>query len=247
MQNTDLEKHIESQKELFLATLTHDLKTPLQAQIKSLELLSNGNFGVINKSQKEIVDMIIESSVFMREMLYSVLLTYKYENGLAKLNKKSFDVDNLLRVCLKEIMHLAEEKNIKIEYQNLAVNNYIFADEGQLRRVFSNVLNNAINYAYKNTKIFVSFQEYKECIKFKIKNTSAPIPKNIKKHIFDKYVSGDNLNSRKGIGLGLYFCQKVIEAHNGKISLNGNETSNEFIIELPKSENALNEKALVLV
>ena len=84
MQNTDLEKHIESQKELFLATLTHDLKTPLQAQIKSLELLSNGNFGMINKSQKEIVDMIIESSVFMREMLYSVLLTYKYENVLAK-------------------------------------------------------------------------------------------------------------------------------------------------------------------
>lgn len=237
MQNTDLEKNLELQKELFLATLTHDLKTPLQAQIRSLELISAGTFGKVNKSQKDILDMVIESSVFMREMLYSVLSTYKYENGLAKLNKKRFDIDCLLRVCLKEIFHLAEEKNIKIEYQNLAVNNYIFADEGQIRRVFSNVLNNTINYAYKNTKIFVCFQEYKECIKFKVKNTSAPIPEDIKNHIFDKYVSGDNLNSRRGIGLGLYFCQKVIEAHNGKITLNGNDTINEYVIELPKFDN----------
>ena len=230
MQNTDLEK----QKELFLATLTHDLKTPLQAQISSLELLSKGTFGAVNNEQKEIIDMIIESSSFMREMLYSILSIYKYERGMVRLNKQNFNFDNLIRTCLKETIHLAREKQIQIEYKNLSAETSLIADESQIRRVLSNILNNAINYAYQNTKVFIEFQDDKDKFRLKIKNTSAPIPEEIKNHIFDKYVSGDNLNQRRGIGLGLYFCKKVIEAHNGQIILNGFDTSNEFIIELPR-------------
>ena len=125
---------------------------------------------------------------------------------------------------------------MQIEYQNMAAKTIINADESQIRRVFSNILNNAINYAYKNTKIFVVLQEYQDSFKLKIKNTSAPIPDEIKSHIFDKYVSGADAQHRRGIGLGLYFCKKVIEAHNGKISLNGVETSNEFVIQIPKCD-----------
>lgn len=233
-QNIDVEKQLELQKELFLATLTHDLKTPLQAQISSLQLISNGTLGEINKSQKEIIDMIIESSSFMREMLYSLLSTYKYENGMVSLNKQNFNFDNLICICLKETAHLVQEKNIQFEYKNLATQSVLNADESQIRRVISNILNNAINYAYKNTKIFVVLQEYKDSFKLKIKNTSALIPEEIKQHIFDKYVSSLETQHRRGIGLGLYFCKKVIDAHNGTITLNGIGTSNEFVIELPK-------------
>ena len=241
-QNIDVEKQLELQKELFLATLTHDLKTPLQAQISSLQLIAKGKFGEINQSQKEVVDMIIESSSFMREMLYSLLSTYKYEQGIVCLNKQNFNFDNLICICLKETAHLAQEKNIQIEYQNMATQEILDADESQIRRVISNILNNAINYAYKNTKILVVFQEYKDSFKLKIKNTSALIPDEIKQHIFDKYVSNIETQHRRGIGLGLYFCKKVIDAHNGTISLNGVGTSNEFVIELPKVQ----EKNIVL-
>lgn len=247
VQNIDVEKQLELQKELFLATLTHDLKTPLQAQISSLELISKGTVGNINPSQKEIVDMIIESASFMREMLYSILSTYKYENGMVHLNKQDFNVDSLIKICMKETFHLAKEKHIEIDYKNLAIDSIINADESQIRRVFANILNNAINYAYRNTKIFVYFQEYKNSFKIKIKNTSAVIPENIKRQIFDKYVSGADLSQRRGIGLGLYFCKKVIEAHNGTISLNGIDNSNEFIIELPKFDKNAVSKSLIFI
>lgn len=247
VQNIDVEKQLELQKELFLATLTHDLKTPLQAQISSLELLSKGSFGNVNQSQKEILDMVIESASFMREMLYSILSTYKYDNGIVRLNKQNFNFDNLIKICMKETLHLAKEKHIEMDYKNLTVDTVINADESQIRRVLANILNNAINYAYKNTKIFVYFQEYKDSFKIKIKNTSAVIPENIKMQIFDKYVSGDALLQRRGIGLGLYFCKKVVEAHNGTISLNGIDTSNEFVIELPKFDNNISNKNLVFM
>lgn len=246
-QNIDVEKQLELQKELFLATLTHDLKTPLQAQISSLGLVSKGTFGEINNSQKEVIDMVIESSMFMREMLYSLLSTYKYERGIVCLNKQNFNFDDLICICLKETAHLVQEKNIQIEYKNFATQSVLNADESQIRRVISNILNNAINYAYKNTKIFIVFQEYKDVFKVKIRNTSAPIPESIKNQIFDKYVSSDDVCQRRGIGLGLYFCKKVIEAHRGNIKLNGIDTSNEFIIELPKNGEELEEKRILFV
>jgi len=234
-QNIDIEKQLELQKELFLATLTHDLKTPLQAQISSLELLSKGTFGKVNESQREILAMILESADFMKEMLYSILSVYKYENGMVKLDKEFFDIDKLIQICIKEASHLAEEKNIKIEYNNCTKDKMVYADVSQIRRVIANMLNNAINYAYKNTKIFVTFSDDNDSFIVKIGNTSAPIPPNIGNHIFDKYVSGSDIGKRRGIGLGLYFCKMVMDAHNGKILLNANDTNNEFVIELPKN------------
>ena len=235
-QNIDAEKQLELQKELFLATLTHDLKTPLQAQISSLELLSKGTFGCVNESQREILAMIIESANFMKEMLYSILSVYKYENGMVKLEKEFFDIDKLIKLCIKEVSHLAQEKHIEIDYHGSVKDKMVYADQSQIRRVIANMLNNGINYAYKNTKIFVTFCDDSEFLIVKMRNTSAPIPPNISGHIFDKYVSGTDFGKRRGIGLGLYFCKKVMEAHSGKIFLNAFDTSNEFVIELPKGK-----------
>ncbi len=240
-QNIDAEKQLELQKELFIATLTHDLKNPLQAQISSLELLSKGTFGNITDSQRDILNMILESAGFMHEMLYSILATYKYENGMVKLHKEIFDIETLLKICIKEAFYLAKEKNIELEYTSIINNTIIYADESQIRRVIANLLNNAINYANKNTKILITILDDENYSILKIRNISNPIPNDIREHIFDKYVSGINTDKQRGIGLGLYFCKKVMEAHNGKIALNSYDTYNEFLIYIPKnkiSENA---------
>ncbi len=235
-QNIDAEKQLELQKELFIATLTHDLKNPLQAQISSLELLSKGTFGQITDSQKDIVNMILESAGFMHEMLYSILATYKYDNGMVKLHKEIFNIEQLLKICIKEAFYLAKEKNIEIEYISLINNPNLFADESQIRRVIANLLNNAINYAYRNTKILATILEDDNFSMLKIRNISKPIPANMKDHIFDKYVSGSEMNKQRGIGLGLYFCKKVMEAHNGNISLTSFDKYNEFLICIPKEK-----------
>lgn len=70
IKNIDNEKILENRKSLFLATLSHDLKNPLLAQISSLDLFSKGTFGELNETQKEIIDLILESSQYMRDMLY---------------------------------------------------------------------------------------------------------------------------------------------------------------------------------
>ncbi|MBD5402516.1 PAS domain-containing sensor histidine kinase [bacterium] len=233
--NIDEKKLREKQKETYLSTLTHDLKNPLQAQISSLKMLLNGSYGELNKEQQDIINMIIESGTFMNEMLYSILTIYKYENGIVELCKDYFQFDKLINTCIKETHSLGKEKNINLEFTtNLTdIECKIFADEFQLRRVLSNLINNSINYGFRNSTITLSLSKIKNNIIFKIQNSSPEIPEEIKKQLFNKYASGAKLHKKFGVGLGLYFCKKIVEAHSGNIYLEANGTNNSFIFELP--------------
>lgn len=231
-QNIDKEKQLEKQRDLFLATLSHDLKNPLQAQISSLELLFKGSFGELNDSQREILGMIIESSKYMKNMLYTLLRTSKDNNGVIQLSRNWFSLNDLTTKCVKEIKDLGAAKNIRI-ILNLKKDKKIYADEVQIRRVIGNMLNNGINYAFENTDVNVEVGYEKNSFVIKISNHSPEISDNLEPHIFDKYVCGNPLENSNGIGLGLYFCKKILEAHEGKIKLERDGTLNTFIVNIP--------------
>lgn len=231
--NIDSEKQLETQKNLFLATLSHDLKNPLQAQISSLNMLYRQLVGKMNDDQKEIFELIIESSIYMKTMLCTLLKTCKESDGAIQLERKNFDMKKIINRAVKEIKELAACKKITLSVSSISDENFVFADENQMRRVVSNLLNNAVNYAFENTEIKISLLSKGEKFFLKIQNRSDIISDSLKKHIFDKYVCSDNLQNNSQIGLGLYFCRKIIEAHEGHIRLYNNEYENIFEVELP--------------
>lgn len=240
--NIDREKQLETQKNLFLATLSHDLKNPLQAQISSLEMLYRQLSGKMNDDQKEIFELTIESSKYMKTMLCTLLKTCKESDGAIQLERNNFDLKKLLKRSVKEIQELASNKNVTISVVSNAEENVVFADENQMRRVVSNLLNNAVNYAFENTEIKISLISEKDKLIFSIENKSDIISDSLKKHIFDKYVCSDNLQNNSQTGLGLYFCRKIIEAHEGHIRLYNKEYANIFEFELPMT----NEKSALI-
>lgn len=241
--NIDAEKRLEIQRDLFLATLTHDLKNPILAQISSLELLYNGSFGQLSQEQKELLAIIIESSKYMKEMLYSFLVTCKDNYGIIRLNRVKFDIEKLVKKSIKEIKNLASGSNIKIEYKsNLKKEEkLLFADEYQIRRVIGNLLNNGISYSDKKSVIRVYLSCENGSLILSVESKGTPISENMKKHIFDKYVC-EEYNGHSGIGLGLYFCRKAIEAHEGNIELFSEKDKNKFVIQIPY----LDEKSIVV-
>ena len=191
-------------------------------------------FGELNPSQKEMVDMILESSRYMKEMLYSLLKSGKDNNGIIMLNRHHFDLNKIVQKCVKETSDLALSKNIKVEIiSSLSEDDKLYADEIQMRRVIGNMLNNGINYAYENSLVTIKLYKERDSIFFVITNKSNEISQSLKEQIFDKYVCGEPLQSSNGIGLGLYFCRKIIEANEGKILLDASGNDNSFIVELP--------------
>ena len=233
--NIDNDKTIENQKDLFIATLVHDLKNPLLAQISGMELLAKGYFKTLEPEQKEMLENILESANYMKDMLYTLINTYKYDNGNIVFHKNKTDLNKLIQVCIKEHSALAKENNITISFDSTLSdeNKYVMIDEKQIRRVITNILNNGINYAFKDTEFKIRTDKQKDRIIINLTNFGPPVDEETKAHLFEKYISGSNKYQKVGFGLGMYLSKKVIEAHEGDIYYEGHDSENSFIIELP--------------
>lgn len=242
--NIDADKKLEHQRDLFLATLSHDLKNPLQAQISSLEMLYREYYGKIDEGHQEIMELVIESAKYMKDMLCTLLKTCKQNNGIIQLVYSRFDILSLMTKSIREVRDLGKIKNVEIRFNSKLTEDekLMYADENQLRRVIGNMLNNAINYAFENSVVDISIKLENGFYVFDFKNESEEISESLKVNIFDKYVCGNPLESNSGVGLGLYFCRKILEAHEGTISLDNIGTKNTFSIKIPK----LDEKSALI-
>lgn len=228
------EQELQAQKDSFIATLGHDLKNPIIAQIKSLELLLNGSFGEISKEQKEILQMILDSCKYMNGMLSSLLATYRNYGGTVKLNFEKFSFVELINECVSEMLYVAKDKGINITLHNNFGIGEIQADRVQIKRVVMNLLSNAIKYAFLNTEIELFIQSSQDGIGFEFVNKSPYIPTEKQDTIFEQYVSYATSHKEKGVGLGLYASKKIIDAHCGEIFVKSyNDNRNSFGFRIP--------------
>ena len=216
-QNINKEKEAIHQKETYVATLTHDLKTPTIAQIRSLELLSQGAFGMLTPKQNEIVVMTLESCKFMLEMISTILFAYKYENDEVKINPEDFSIVNLTMESCKAMEPLAKNKNMQIIIKPDRKNDIIYADPIQIKKVINNLLSNSISYACENSEIEIQIKNLHDNVEFLVKNESSYIPPSTMKNIFNKYVTHKSKFNKIGVGLGLYSSRKIIENHGGSM------------------------------
>lgn len=189
-----------------VATLIHDLKTPVIAQEKALDLLLQNAFGELNKSQFEIIEQIKDSCNYLKNLVYSAMNIYLANDNL-NLNPEYFNITEAINSILTKIKPIANEKNQKfiMDCDNIIV----YADKFQIKRVITNLVSNAITYSYSNSLIEISLKQSENNIIFTVINYSNPI-KNIDK-VFDKFESTSNS------GLGLFLVKQIIQLHKGSV------------------------------
>ena len=230
----ELAKKAQDQRETYVATLTHDLKTPTIAQIKALDLLLANTMGELNKDQRDMMILIKESCTYMHEMLSNLLSTYKYENGDYVLNLEMSDILKLIEDVSQELESLLKEKNIKVRIQAPEKVGKIKFDNIQIKRVLVNLLGNAITYAYNDTDIEIGVHRDKEFLKIQITSHSPYINPSLLKSLFEKYVTHAAKYNKIGVGLGLYLSKQIINAHNGYIgAISFEENKNIFEFTIP--------------
>lgn len=231
------DRALESQRENFVASISHDLKNPTIAQIRALELILKGSFGKVQPLQREIIEMILDSCKYMNAMLCSLLSTYKNEKGTITLECEQISVANLASECVEEMIYLAKDKGITIKYSVDSEQDIIYGDSIQIKRVIMNLLSNGIKYAYKNSVLYIKVynEPYKTCFSFE--NSSPYISPKKQEKIFARYVTYSDSQHQFGIGLGLYASKKIVEAHNGEIFVKSFENNrNIFGFKIPYSK-----------
>lgn len=242
--NIDDEKNLQARKETFVATLTHDLKTPTTAQMNAMKLLLNGSLGPLNPQQKEMVELSLNSNIYMSNMISTILATYKSESADVLLKPEQFDITELISSTCKEISNLAGTKEQNIIVKSSIENPSITADKLQLKRVVVNLISNAITYGFDKTDIEVILREEDNRIFLDVLNHCRYIPPERMKEIFLKYKSSENAKFNKAsTGLGLYLSKQIINAHSGEIHANSYENQTcVFGFSIPRVQKSVTEE-----
>ena len=208
----------DKQKDDFLDSVTHELRTPITAIRAAGEILLDDD-DIPVEIKKDFLENIISESDRLNEIINDILYLDKLESGTIKLNINKNNIIDTYHKALKPIYHLIQQKNIHHSEINLLNDNEFYYDEARIIQVFQNILGNAYKFTEESGMIQVKFQDKDNLLKIGIFNTGKKIPDEDIELIFDKFYQSKHQNIRKpvGTGLGLAICKKIIDAHQGKI------------------------------
>lgn len=224
LKEIDEEKEIESCKKDFVATLTHDLKTPNASQMNIISMLLSGSLGELNPQQKEFIELMSCSCKYVSDLVSTIMDTYCYEDGNIKLKCEQFDIVLLISRLCKALNGLAKEKNQKIVFKPYKNPCFVNADRLQIKRVLVNLISNAISYGFQGTTINVDLENKNGQVVFSISNKSHPIPEEELATLFERYKRTKfSYFNKVSTGLGLYLSKKIIEMHNGEVFAKSSE------------------------
>lgn len=228
------EREIETLKEDFVATLTHDLKVPIVAEANILEFLLEGKFGEITEKQKVALKNMKSSNKELIELVQIVLETYKINENGVKLLKENIKLNGFINDIVNDVTPIAAmSAGVKVRF-NPKRDIKVTADPMQLERVIKNLINNAISHSNTKKDIDIETGEIPGFVTISIIDYGQGIPPNEIKLIFNKYYSSAKKFRKIGTGLGLYLSQQIIRSHGGEISVTSEENvRTEFCIKLP--------------
>ena len=231
--NKQLEIHDNMQKE-FINVAAHELRTPIMPILGEAELIENdiseNEFASVSKEQ---ISSIIRNAKRLDRLAADILDVTNIEGKSLKLNKSTFDIDEILSELVREYSrHIendqAKSKMVKILYEPIHVK--IFADRYRITQVISNIINNSIKFTEQGS-ISIEGATGNNELTIKITDTGKGIDKEIVNRLFDKFVS----RSEQGTGLGLFISKNIMESHGGTITgiNNENGTGATFVFTLP--------------
>lgn len=225
------QREIETIKEDFVATLTHDLKVPIVAEANILNFLIDGKFGDINDKQKFALLNMKASNKELIELVQIVLETYKIKETGIKLLKENIKLNEFLTDVISEVQPIASDIKISLTpHKNLVVS----ADSLQLERVVKNLISNAISHSNTKSDIDISTGETQGFVTISVTDYGQGIPPEEITLIFNKYYSAAKKFRKIGTGLGLYLSQQIIQSHGGEISVTSEENvKTVFCIKIP--------------
>lgn len=231
-------KELDSLREDLSAMIYHDLRSPLSNIVSSLDMLTY--FMPAEDKQIQTILQIANNSTDRLQRLISTLLDInRLESGQAITNRSMNNINSMLKEAYETVKPNLENKEQSLEIKAEPSIPPINIDGDMIRRVIINLLENAVKYTPEGGKVILGSQQKENDLLVWIEDNGPGIPENARDNVFSKFVRLKVKNSPKGIGLGLAFCRLAVEAHGGKIWVEGGQVQgSKFIFKLPFETNS---------
>lgn len=226
-------------KMMLLATVTHDIQTPLGSVIGFSDLLKNTE---INPKQKQYLENIKHSSNYILKLVNDLVDFSKLENDRINIEKVSFNFKDLIENTCKPLVPNAENKGIELNWdvEETLDDNYI-SDPYRLKQILTNLISNAIKFTQEGS-VEVMAKIENETIMISVIDTGIGIAKNKQKAVFKEFTQAHSGIEKKfgGTGLGLTIAKKMLRLLSGKITLDSEENKGSiFTITIPATKSAI--------
>jgi PAS domain S-box-containing protein len=217
LKNITLFEERDVAKTNLIATVSHELKTPISSINLSLKLLEDDRIGGLNEEQKNLIIAMRQQSVRLSKMVNELLDFSQTETGNIKLKISKVRPEDIIDLSVTAIMMLLSEKKIQLNL-NVADNlPDVKADLEKTVWVLVNLITNAMRFTPENGFINLDAQLDKEFIRFSVRDEGPGISKEDQDKIFKRFVQVGNKN--KGTGLGLAISKEFVQAQGGRIGV----------------------------
>ncbi|MCL5037094.1 MAG: ATP-binding protein [Chloroflexi bacterium] len=232
--NRTRQKELEQLREEFIATITHDLKSPLASIMGFAELIEDPEFGNISEKKIEYAKSIRRSGDILLGLIRNIVSVSRIEAGQMSYVFTDFSFNEFLEELRDTFEPLALKGRITFDFQcpeGVMIN----ADKPRIDQVFHNLVSNALRYTPPGGTISIKAVPGAEKVEIEVGDTGKGVRESDRPHIFEKYSQGRG--EKSGTGLGLYIAKKILEGHGSEISLkSGQEEGTHFYFSLPKGK-----------
>jgi K+-sensing histidine kinase KdpD len=221
---------ISEQQQNFMMAITHELKTPIAISKLNLETLQKRKLD--DTQQDRLILNTLEEANRMNSLCNNLLLSSQIEAGGYSLTRERLNISEILENCVKDFSKRFPQKIFSAIIEKDV---HILGDIFLLQMAFNNLIDNSIKYSPKDTSIEIKLINTADLCEINIIDFGSGIKNEEKNKVFNKFyrIGDENTRKSKGTGLGLYLVQRIIKAHQGKITIKDNQPSgSNFVIQL---------------
>ena len=210
---------LDEAKDEFISMASHQLRTPLTSVKGYLSMVLEGDAGNITKDQRKLLEEAYSSSQRMVYLIGDFLNVSRLQTGKFVLESVPVNLARLVQEEVEQLQATAARRDITLEYHQPAQFPELPMDDGKMRQVVMNFIDNAIFYSKANSVVFIELTVGIHEVSFAVHDTGIGVPANERHHLFTKFFRATNARKVRpdGTGIGLYMAKKVVTAHGGSI------------------------------
>jgi len=230
-------EHANTEKSRFLSQMSHELRTPLNAIIGFSQILGMGGNERLSNNQLEMTHEIYQSGMHLLALINEILDLASIEAGKIELNITVIDLQAVINNCLTMIRPLIETENIRIDFEPLADEVLINADETRCKQVVINLLSNAVKYNHENGSVRIQcLPEVNGFVRLEVIDTGKGIGADHQKLLFEPFIRLDSNKMIEGTGIGLTVTRQLIDLMHGNIGVKSElGKGSTFWVEFPEA------------
>lgn len=214
--NAQLQR-LDEAKDEFVSMASHQLRTPLTSVKGYIDMVLEGDAGKISDMQKHLLGEAFTSSERMVHLINDFLNVSRLQTGKFMIDRRQIDLAALVRQEVDGLQTTAGQRQLTLKYAAPSSFPLLYLDEGKMRQVVMNFIDNAIYYSKENTTITVNLKADDSTLELTVKDTGIGVPEDEQAQLFTKFYRASNARKQRpdGTGVGLYLAKKVIVAHGG--------------------------------